>query len=311
MTPKATGPSVPGRLMKLKGWLTVPDAARYLTLVFGEDVTEADVLRLGLDGHLRLSVRFVNLAQAKRYVDPAPGFAEAYQEFTAVAAARAAGLPVPVFAAQAPTPLEVECSRVVTLRDEVYDLPLVGGEKLSVEQEYQRQTGGPAITLTALDGTFVDTEDGIRFQLYKEDLTTSDNPTKPGELPYYLEANIEPYRSAKNPASYDHLLRLPSDSVLVVRMTALHAFEAQALDRADVPSDRITKPLDTKERATLLTIIAALAENAGIDVSKPSKASGTIEALTSAKGARVAARTVETYLKLIPDALERKGKASS
>ena len=48
------------KLFKLKEWLTVPDAARHLAGVFGEEVTEADVLRLCLDGHLTLSVHFVN-----------------------------------------------------------------------------------------------------------------------------------------------------------------------------------------------------------------------------------------------------------
>lgn len=34
------------RFNLLKEWLTVADAARHLSIVFGEDVTEADVLRL-------------------------------------------------------------------------------------------------------------------------------------------------------------------------------------------------------------------------------------------------------------------------
>ena len=52
------------KLLNLKPWLTIPDAARRLSVSFGEDVTEADVLRLGLDGHLTLSVNFVNHARA-------------------------------------------------------------------------------------------------------------------------------------------------------------------------------------------------------------------------------------------------------
>ena len=45
----------------LKEWLTVPDAAKRLSVIFGEEVTEADVLRLALDGHLKLSIYFVNI----------------------------------------------------------------------------------------------------------------------------------------------------------------------------------------------------------------------------------------------------------
>ena len=47
------------KLFNLKPWLTLPDAARHLSISFGEDVSEADVLRLGLDRHLTFSVNFV------------------------------------------------------------------------------------------------------------------------------------------------------------------------------------------------------------------------------------------------------------
>ena len=53
------------KLFKLKEWVTVADAARHLSIAFGEEVNESDVLRLGLDGHLKLSVNFVNSARAK------------------------------------------------------------------------------------------------------------------------------------------------------------------------------------------------------------------------------------------------------
>ena len=57
--------------------------------------------------------------------------------------------------------------------------------------------------------------------------------------------------------------------------------------------------------------ISMVAKAAGIDVSKPSKAGVAIEALTTDLGARVSARTIEEHLKNIPDALERRGKASN
>jgi hypothetical protein len=303
MTLKGGGPTKTGALMKRK-WLTIPEAAQHLALTFGA-ATEADVLRFCLDGQLKLSVRFVNLAQAKRYVDPAPAFSEAYEEFCAVEAARAVGLPDPVIERRAPTPLEEECSRVVTLREDVYDLPLVGGERLDVEREYQKQTGGPEVTLTAFEGTFVDSEVGIRFQLQKE--TQASNTSSDG-LPYYLEPNVAPHRPTSH---YDPASGLPVGSVLVVRTAALQDFETRSLGSTEPSSDPIERPLGQRERANLLAIIAALAEHAGIDVSKPSKAGLTIENLTIAKGARVAGRTVEDYLKRIPDALERKGKTSA
>ena len=46
-------------LYKLREWLTVPDAAAHLSAAFDEQqVTEADVDRLGLDGHLTFVRQF-------------------------------------------------------------------------------------------------------------------------------------------------------------------------------------------------------------------------------------------------------------
>jgi hypothetical protein len=53
------------RLLNFKQWLTVADAARHLSILLGEEVTEADVLRLALDEHLMLSVHFVNHASGR------------------------------------------------------------------------------------------------------------------------------------------------------------------------------------------------------------------------------------------------------
>jgi len=66
------------------------------------------------------------------------------------------------------------------------------------------------------------------------------------------------------------------------------------------------KVLGTRERNTLLTIIAALCKELSIDVSQPSKAAAAIESLTTKIRARVAQRTIENHLKRIPEALESK-----
>ena len=52
------------KLAALKQWLSIEESARYLSTIFEEEVSEADVLQLALDGQLVLSVNFVNGAQA-------------------------------------------------------------------------------------------------------------------------------------------------------------------------------------------------------------------------------------------------------
>jgi hypothetical protein len=41
------------KLLSLKKWLTVPEAARHLSNIFEEEVSESDVLRIALEGHLK------------------------------------------------------------------------------------------------------------------------------------------------------------------------------------------------------------------------------------------------------------------
>lgn len=65
-------------------------------------------------------------------------------------------------------------------------------------------------------------------------------------------------------------------------------------------------PLGERERATLLTLIAALCDGADIDITKPAKAASIIEGLTLRIGSRIASRTIVEHLKRIPAALEKR-----
>ncbi|MDG1097144.1 MAG: hypothetical protein P8N23_05960 [Methylophilaceae bacterium] len=68
------------------------------------------------------------------------------------------------------------------------------------------------------------------------------------------------------------------------------------------------KPLSNRERDTLLIIIAALAQEAEINIEKTSKYGENIAQLTQQMGCPVGATTIEEKLKLIPDALESRAK---
>lgn len=165
-----------GKLFNLKEWLTVADAARHLSIVFGEDVTEADVLRLALDRRLRLLVYFVNHAKAR--CGQVVGYEDAeWGEFPAKMVAtfpnipdEAKGKPLPYMKS-----LNIDDKRFLNLSDEVttlrgvWDLPMIGNEKLDIEHQYQLLTGGPSVTLQGLDGAFVEGSDGQMCQLQESD----------------------------------------------------------------------------------------------------------------------------------------------
>lgn len=68
------------------------------------------------------------------------------------------------------------------------------------------------------------------------------------------------------------------------------------------------KPLSTKERTSLLLIIAALCKEAKINYSKPTSAAESILHQLDEMGVTLSPRAIEEHLKKIPDALERRMK---
>ena len=239
-----------GKLFNLKKWLTVPETVRHLATLFGEEVTEADVLRLALDGHLRLSVNFVNhtygkpgkvipLSEAKTV----PGlFKEGQEPYDVVLALRL----------NEHDYLELD-EKIVNLTG-VWDLLMMGSEELDIEHKYQQLTGGPAVTLTCLDGAFVKAADGTICELQEsydeneyqcgseahlrniQERIARDNiePSKAQELldmykqdrKEFLAERKANKDSGKNSRNYYPASGLPADSVLVVRADALREFEA-------------------------------------------------------------------------------------
>lgn len=252
------------KLLKLKDWVTVPEAASHLSTLFGEDVAEADILRFALDGRLTLSVNLVNyavgrrgkmlpLAEAERKIIQ-PSSDELYNSINEV---------------------DLLNGRVVSfsggptiISSGVWDLAMLGAERSEIERKYHLLTGGPTVLSGSLDGLLVNRPDGTWCQLFQGD--------EAGE--------------------YSRAEALPSNAVLVVRTSALQDLWAQVSE----PGPNGERPVGQRERTTLLVIIAALAELNGIDVKHPSKAALEIESATIQKGARISARAIEDHLGVSP-----------
>ena len=164
----------------------------------------------------------------------------------------------------------------------VWDLLLKGPFRLELEKRWYRTTCGPPyVEKDTREGAFVTGKEGVVYQL---------------PLPSSLERVSDRERSV-----------LPVGTVLGVRRQVLDA----VLRELDDATDPLDNPLGERERTSLLTIIAALAREADLDISKVSKAGGIIERWTIELDARVSARAIEDHLKRIPDALERRGKSSN
>jgi hypothetical protein len=228
------------KLFKLKEWVTVADAARHLSIVFGEEVSEADVLRLALDEHLKISVHLVNGAYA-RYCIP-----RKFEEIERESIPSLDGKSV----IQVPKHGRVWADwrgifqvfpGVTELESAVWDLPLTDGGRVDVERQYQTLTGGPELTTVVLDGVLVASTAGY---LYELQCHFSDNSHFKGELkkPYLHPDNFHPAGA------------LPEDSVLVVRTEALRDFEKSIAGSGDEE-----KALSTTERTSLLKMVIGMA----------------------------------------------------
>jgi hypothetical protein len=276
------------KLLKLKAWLTVPDAARHLGILFGEDVTEADVLRLALDGHLKLSVDFVNrtTAQCGKIIRLADAKVREVPNLTGDGVVQL--IEDGVYLGR---------DRVFSYSEEikrlegVWDLAMVGAERIDVEHKYHYLTDGPAVELFSLEGPFVNLPNGMwaRIVEYSSQQRVSFDQNK-----FIIPRN--------DPNNYHPATSLPSDAVLVVRTSELQVLEALSSE----PDPPIERPIERRERTTLLVIIAALAKLAKVDIAKASKTAAAIESETLLMGTRVAARTIEGHLKRIPEALQSK-----
>lgn len=71
---------------------------------------------------------------------------------------------------------------------------------------------------------------------------------------------------------------------------------------------RVEKPIGTRERDTLLTIIAVACREAKLDYSKPSKTAALIQDSAAKLGIAIGETTVEGHLKKIPEALRARMK---
>lgn len=320
-------PTLP-KLLKLKEWLTLKETSQHISTMIGEIVSEADIYRYAISGHITLSVHFVN--HTKGRLGRIGGKDEAiWHEFSIPDSMlpnlppEAAGKTVSVMDG-----LQLDDERIINFDNAVvpitgvWDLLMAGGEYVDIEQKYQMLTDGPEIRLTCPAGAFVtqgksvcqlmerfggdDSPPGLLAALRKLDVRIfleGIPKEEADELRAELRENPPKYPDTGTEINwnddYHPAERLPADSVLVVRTSALLDF----LELINGQSQSIEKPPTTTERHTFLVIIAALCNHANISL----KARGTakqIEGMTELLGAKITDETVLKVIRQIPDALE-------
>jgi hypothetical protein len=271
------------KLLTLREWISVPEAATYLSSALnGEIVREAEIYRLALDGHLPLSVHFVNFVTGRRgrisrhtteEIENALKegiFLEdlkwmEWSTFRPLITKEGRNVSVSLVS------LPIGDDRFLTLDDSdsgiaqfkgIYDLLMVGEEKLDVERKYQALTGGPGVALVNIDGTFVKKGD-IAYQILehldenefckgslaqeKVFLCIEDDKERERKLKQH---KIDREKFLNDPEKYFPSGGLPHDAVFVVRTQALKEFISKLNEQE--------KPLNERREQTLLKQIGAL-----------------------------------------------------
>lgn len=225
------------KLLNLRSWFDLHDAATILATAFGEKVSDVDVLRLALDKQLKISIRLINEAYGRECREIQPSDIE-WREIPSLDGKRTLKLPVngkTLYFEETETLYHI--NGPVHSLDGIYDLPMIGGERVDVEFKFNQIKFDPVPTMVSLEGVMVQSPDGKLYELQTRH-------EKPESFSFTDPGNFHPAGA------------LPEDYIFVIRKECLDDFVRQ---HSANPVET-EKPLGTRERATLLNIIGALLE---------------------------------------------------
>ncbi|HHF6601948.1 TPA: hypothetical protein ACPP6V_001286 [Haemophilus influenzae] len=148
------------KLYKLKKWLTIDEATHRLSIETGEEVTNADVLQLAADEQLRISVNFPHnwtrktcdlttdeniVKQNKKEIIGFDGNPFIYSEYERCSETEY---------------IKID-DNVREFKAGIWELKLIGNEKIDLEWQLKEEYGLPVVDVFNLNGFYVKNKDGI------------------------------------------------------------------------------------------------------------------------------------------------------
>lgn len=207
-------------LLELIEWVSLADAAKYVSAALDDDVQDFNLVRLGIAGALSLSVHLVNQAVAKVGVLPDGEFqVDDFGQLSIMSAS--------------PEPQTISG---------VWHLIAVGSGEIELERLYQRLTNGPDVELWSAGGIYLARPDRSVWA----ELSTPAMSSLPGQPERY---GID-YRPAH---------ALPSDAVVVVRVEDLQHLLSAAKNADETYAHPPVKAIPA-QRAQEESILAKLLE---------------------------------------------------
>jgi len=283
------------KLLKLKKWLTLDDAALHITREIKATITVTDLYLAALEGKLKLSVYFVNNAHGITGELCNVGDIEnqlAQQTFDTK-------------------------ERTVHCMEGVWDLTMQGQEALEVKGYFEQSNSGIEVTTLSENGILLQQND-VTCQLYKHfDRERIFNPKYNESEERQRAIAEEPMRALENDPSIisPHIRRnkfgsefVPCHklsevgSVLIVRSSEITHFIEYLEDE-----HKEEKPLTTNERNSLLVLIATLCKEAKVDWNQRG-ITASLVAMTSLAGTPLSPDTVLKIVKQIDPAIESRSK---
>ncbi|MBI5557214.1 MAG: hypothetical protein HY885_06205 [Deltaproteobacteria bacterium] len=157
--------TVNSKLFGLKDWFTVSEAARHLSKMIEEEVTEGDIFQFFLEKRLKLSVNFVNPARGRK-----------------------ARLMTPEEFHSGKVKMRVVFPYVIEKVETFYSLSgifdLIGDYSKSViKEKFSELIGGPPVTELIIGGAFVEDEKGEKYELVDIDHFPDNKTHRPAGLP--------------------------------------------------------------------------------------------------------------------------------
>lgn len=178
-------------------------------------------------------------------------------------------------------------SSITSLESGIWDIPMIGGERIDVEYQLQQIVSGIEVTAVSFEGIHITSLTGDLYEIqtrHEDDLCHGNY--------FYDKNNFHPSGC------------LPDSAFFVVRTAALRDFE----ESVNGTTQRPEIPVQTRERNTLLTIIAALCKEAKLDYTKHAKTAGLIQSMAEKMGLSIGESTIEGHLKKITDAVASRMK---
>ncbi|TQN83107.1 UNVERIFIED_ORG: hypothetical protein FHU00_2601 [Citrobacter freundii] len=154
------------KLFNLKEWLTLEETARRLTSSFQENVSVADCLQLALDGHITISVLIeeYKLGMLCKEHDAGKDLLRGFIDFMKAKGALPNELIQMAENRIDSYPTETELrnyGKVLKLSHGVYDLPMIGAERLNVHRLCASLQGREPTTMISLNGPYLKCEDSF------------------------------------------------------------------------------------------------------------------------------------------------------